>query len=133
MEKKSWIPMLALAACINAHAGWQIVTPLEANNGKSALYMDDQDVQREGQRVRVWTLYDLQPGQLSVKEQEVRSIRDRIEIDCARGVYSSTASHYSDGAMGGGKELLALGASPEEEIESNAALANVAKRLCPAR
>jgi len=134
MEKKSWIPLLALAACMSsAHAGWQIVAPLEANNGKSSLYMNDQDVEKDGQRVRVWTLYDLPPGQLSVREKEVRSIRDRIEIDCGRATYTSTSSHYSDGAMGAGKEILTLGASPEEEVMPGTALASVAKQVCPAR
>ena len=58
--KKSLIPLLAFAACVStAHAAWKVVAPLEANNGKWALYVDDEGVQKEGQRVRLWTLYDL--------------------------------------------------------------------------
>lgn len=130
MEKKSLLPLLALVACMSAHAEWTLVAPLEANNGRSELYMDPSNIQKEGSRVRVWTLYDLPPGQVNVREQDVRSIRDRIELDCDKGTYTSTSSHYSDAPMGRGKEILVLGASPEEDLTSNAALASVAKRVC---
>ena len=134
MKRKSLIPMLALAAtCATGHAGWKIVAPLEANNGKWALYMDDESVQKEGQRVRLWTLYDLPPGQLSVKEQEIRSIRDRIEFDCDKSTYVSMGSNYSDAPMGGGQVLLTVGASAEEEVVPNTALASIARKACPAR
>ena len=134
MWKKSLIPLLALAACLAAHAGWSVVAPLEANDGKWALYMDDADVQKEGQRVRVSTLYDLPPtARLDVKDREVHSIRDRIELDCARATYSSVGSSYIDGPMGKGDVVLTLGATAEEDIGTNVALATIAKRACPAR
>ena len=134
MRKKSLIPLLALAACLGAQAGWSVVAPLEANDGKWALYMDDADVQKEGQRVRVSTLYDLPPtARLDVRDREVHSIRDRIELDCARSTYSSVGSSYIDGPMGKGDVVLTLGATAEEEIGTNAALAKIAKKACPAR
>lgn len=134
MRKKSLIPLLALAACITAHAGWKVVAPLEANGGKWALYMDDADVQKEGRRVRVSTLYDLPPtAQLSIKDKEVRSIRDRIELDCEKATYTSVGSSYNDGPMGTGQVVLTLGATAEEEIGTNVALATIAKSACPAR
>ena len=132
--RKLLIPLAALAACITAHAGWTVVAPLEANDGKWALYMDDADIQKEGQRVRVSTLYDLSPNaQLNVKDKEVRSIRDRIEVDCQRGTYTSVGSSYNDGPMGKGEVVLTLGATAEEDIGTNVALANIAKKACPAR
>jgi hypothetical protein len=134
MKKKSLILVLALGACITtAQAAWKVVTPLEANNGKWALYVDDEGIQKNGQRVRLWTLYDLPSGQLSVKEKDIRSIRDQIELDCERATYTSMGSSYSDGTMGAGQVILTLGASPEEDIVPNSAFATIAKRTCPAR
>ena len=133
MKKKSLIPLLALAACVAAHAGWKVVAPLEANDGKWALYVDDEDVQKDGQRVRLWTLYDLPSAQLTIKDKEIRSIRDHIELDCERATYASMRANYSDGPMGAGQVVLTLGASPEEEILPNTALATLARRACPAR
>ena len=132
-KKKSLIPLLALAACVStAHAAWKVVAPLEANNGKWALYMDDEGVQKEGQRVRLWTLYDLPTSQLTIKDKEIRSIRDQIELHCEKSTYSSMSSSYSDGPMGTGQVVLSLGTSPEEEVLPNTALATVAKMACPA-
>ena len=135
MEKKrSLILLLALAACASAHAGWSVVAPLEANGGKWALYMDDADVQKDGRRVRVSTLYDLPPtAQLNIRDKEVHSIRDRIELDCEKATYSSVGSSYIDGPMGKGEVILTLGATAEEDIGTNVALATIAKRACPAR
>ena len=132
--RKLLIPLAALATCVAAHAGWTVVAPLEANDGKWALYMDEADVQKEGQRVRVSTLYDLPPtAQLNVKDKEVRSIRDRIELDCQRGTYTSVGSSYNEGPMGTGQVVLTLGSTAEEEFGTNAALASIAKKACPAR
>jgi hypothetical protein len=133
MKRKWLIPLLALSASITAQAAWKVVAPLEANNGKWALYVDDEGVQNDGQRVRLWTLYDLPTSQLTIKDKEIRSIRDRIELDCERSTYASMSSSYSDGPMGTGQVVLTLGASPEEEVLPNTALAAVAKRACPAR
>ena len=131
MKKKSLIPLLALAACITtANAAWKVVAPLEANNGKWALYMDDEGVQKEGQRVRLWTLYDLPSSQLVIKDKEIRSIRDQIELHCEKATYSSMRSSYSDGPMGTGQVVLSLGTSPEEEVLPNTALASVARMAC---
>ena len=133
-KKKSLIPLVALASCLSAHAGWAVVAPLEANNGKWALYMDDADMQKDGRRVRVSTLYDLPPtALLSIRDKEVHSIRDRIELDCDRETYSSVGSSYMDGPMGKGEVVLSLGATAEEDIGTNAALAAIAKRACAAR
>lgn len=134
MKSKSLIPLLALGACVCAHAGWKVVSSLEANDGKWALYMDDADVQQDGQRVRVSTLYDLPPtARLSVRDKEVHSIRDRIELDCARATYTSVSSSYMDAPMGKGEVVLTLAGTAEEEIGTNVALADIAKRACPAR
>ena len=134
MKSKSLIPLLALAACVCAHAGWKVVAPLEANDGKWALYMDDADLQQDGQRVRVSTLYDLPPtALLNVREKDVHSIRDRIEVDCGRATYRSVSSSYMDAPMGKGEVVMTLGATAEEEIGTNVALARIAKTACPAR
>ncbi|MBS0338887.1 MAG: hypothetical protein JSS56_00060 [Proteobacteria bacterium] len=134
MRKKSLIPLLALAVSLGVHAGWNVVAPLEANDGKWALYMDDADVQKDGQRVRVSTLYDLPPtARLNVKDREVHSIRDRIELDCGKATYTSVGSTYIDGPMGKGDVVLALGPTAEEEIDTNGALAAIAKKACSAR
>ena len=133
MKKKSLIPLLALALCATTHAAWKIVSPLEANNGKWALYVDEQDMQKDGQRVRLWTLYDLPTAQLTIKEKEIRSIRDRIEFDCEKSTYSSMSSSYSDGPMGAGQVVLTLGVSPVEDIVPNTPLAVIARNTCPAR
>ena len=138
MKKKSLIPLLALAACIattttTAHAAWKVVAPLEANEGKWALYVDEEDVQKDGQRVRLWTLYDLPTAQLTIKDKEIRSIRDRIELRCEKSTYASMGSNYSDGPMGTGQVVLTLGANPEEDLVPNTPLAAIAKKACPAR
>lgn len=131
MKRKSLFPLFALFACVAANAGWKVVAPLEANNGKWALYMDEDDMQKQGNRVRVSTLYDLPPtALLTIKEKEVHSIRDRIEVDCERATYTSISSSYSDGPMGGGQVVMTLGASPEEEILPNTALATISKKAC---
>ena len=131
MKRKSLFALSALFVCVAANAGWKVVAPLEANNGKWALYVDEEDIQKQGKRVRVSTLYDLPPtALLTVKDKEVRSIRDRIEGDCERDTYTSISSSYSDGPMGTGHVVMTLGASPEEEILPNTALATISKKAC---
>jgi hypothetical protein len=133
IKKKSLVPLLALALCATTQAAWKVVAPLEANNGKWALYVDEQDVQKEGQRVRLWTLYDLPTAQLTIKEKEIRSIRDRIEFDCEKSTYSSITSSYSEGPMGTGQVVMTLGASPVEDLVPNTPLAVIARNTCTAR
>jgi hypothetical protein len=132
--KRNWLmALLALTASMAAQAEWKVVSPLEANNGKWALYMDDESVQREGQHVRLSILYDLPSDQLILRDKEIRSIRDQIDLDCQKATVASMGSSYSDAPMGSGQVVLTLGAAPAEEILPKTALADIAKRTCPTR
>ena len=102
--------------------GWTAVGESET----SSHYFDSSSVRSEGNRKRVWRLFE----QKKKGADGVQSGKALIEIDCREWTFRYVRTLYYDGRMGHGRYLGGGGEQPPDHIGPGSMVGHLAKAVC---
>ncbi|HEX2545060.1 MAG TPA: surface-adhesin E family protein [Ramlibacter sp.] len=118
-------------ACLAACALLLLAGPAHAwvslgETESTAYYLDPDTVKSEGERRRVWRLFDLKERQ----KNGIKSGKALIEIDCGASTYRYLRTMYYSDAMGKGKYLGGVRNQGREHIGPGSMIGQLARTVC---
>ena len=75
----------------NVYADWIFYS---VNVDGSVYFYDKSSVKRNGNKVKVWTYYNVAPDDKALKSVNVSSLRRLEEIDCVNETFKMLSMHY---------------------------------------
>ena len=93
---KKIVLMMLLFASTNVLAEWTKVT--KDSKGSSTLYVDIQSIRKNGNKVKMWTLFDYKTVQTSANVRFLSSL-NRGEYDCSEETRRSLDFYWYSGNM----------------------------------
>ncbi|MEK9720189.1 MAG: surface-adhesin E family protein, partial [Quisquiliibacterium sp.] len=92
--------LLLTVVCSNALASWELV---RNSPGEVKVFLDRAKIERTGNLVRVWSLFDLASAQASPSGLSFLSTTSHVEFDCSNRTRRMISVNFYDSAMGGGQ------------------------------
>jgi hypothetical protein len=114
--------LLALSLPARGADAWKPIGESDA----TAHYFDPSTVRTEGQRKRVWRLFEHKGKAVD----GVQSGKALIEIDCREWTFRYVRTLYYGGRMGHGKYLGGGGEQPADHIGPDSMVGHLAKAVC---
>jgi hypothetical protein len=129
---KKILIMLLLLVSTNVFAvDW--VKVVTAQNGDITSHVDSQSIRRDGNKVRVWVLFDYKSVQvLADNKTRYLSLLAKEEYDCFEDTSRTLDEHWYSEKMGTGNIVLSLPnlTTPAQSVLPGSVFATILKAVC---